>query len=82
MASQVAEAHPQVITLPRTARLKFSWTWLGVVPFFAFVIVFLILPSSALFIGVLQDAEGHFTLKNIAGLFTPYVLEAYSLSIA
>ena len=81
MASQVAEAHPQVVTLPRTARLKFSWTWLGVVPFFAFVTVFLILPSSALFIGALQDAEGNFTLKNIAGLFTPYVLEAYSLSI-
>ena len=81
MASQVAEAHPQVITLPRTARLKFSWTWLGVVPFFAFVTVFLILPSSALFIGALQDSEGNFTLKNVAGLFTPYVLEAYSLSI-
>jgi putative spermidine/putrescine transport system permease protein len=81
VASQVAEAHSQVIALPRAAWLKFSWTWLGVVPFFAFVTVFLILPSSALFIGALQDAEGNFTLKNIAGLFTPYVLEAYSLSI-
>jgi len=81
VASQVAEVHPQVIALPRTTRLKFSWAWLGVVPFFAFVTVFLILPSSALFIGALQDAEGNLTLKNIAGLFTPYVLEAYSLSI-
>jgi putative spermidine/putrescine transport system permease protein len=55
--------------------------WLGVVPFFLFAILFLVWPSSSLVVGAFQDTAGHFTLKNIAGLFTPSILSSYLVSI-
>ena len=64
----------------RPAR-RFSWAWLGVVPFFVFVTLFLFLPSLSLFVGSFQDAQGQFTLANIAGLFTPSILSAYWITI-
>jgi putative spermidine/putrescine transport system permease protein len=64
----------------RPAR-RFSWAWLGVVPFFVFVTLFLFLPSLSLFAGSFQDAQGQFTLANIAGLFTPSILSAYWITI-
>ena len=60
---------------------RFSWDWLGVLPFFAFAILFLFLPSLVLFVGSFQDAKGNFTLANIAGLFTPSILSAYWITI-
>ena len=60
---------------------RFSWDWLGVVPFFAFAILFMFLPSLVLFVGSFQDAKGNFTLANIAGLFTPSILSAYWITI-
>jgi putative spermidine/putrescine transport system permease protein len=55
--------------------------WLGVVPFFVFGIAFLILPTTALFIGAFQSSAGRFTLQNIKDLFSPYIMSAYGLSI-
>jgi putative spermidine/putrescine transport system permease protein len=60
---------------------RFSWDWLGVVPFFAFAILFLFLPSLVLFVGSFQDAKGNFTLANITGLFTPSIISAYWITI-
>lgn len=53
----------------------------GIAPFAAFAVLFLILPTAGLFIGAFQDAEGHATLANIAGLFTPSVLNAFRQSL-
>lgn len=58
-----------------------SWAWLGVVPFFAFALMFLILPTSVLIVGGLQDAEGHFTLRNLLDLFQPTILSSYVISL-
>jgi len=54
---------------------------LGAVPFFAFAILFLFLPSLVLFVGSFQDAKGNFTLANITGLFIPSILSAYWITI-
>ena len=62
-------------------RMRLSWTWLGVVPFFVFALMFLILPTSYLMVGAFQDAEGHFTLQNLVNLFTPTILRAYWISL-
>ena len=43
--------------------------------------LFLILPTTGLFVGAFQDAEGRATLANIAGLFTPSVINAFRLSL-
>ncbi|MFN8411328.1 MAG: ABC transporter permease subunit [Anaerolineales bacterium] len=56
--------------------------WLGVLPFFLFAILFLILPSLRLFIGSFTSNEGNFTLANVTQLFTEKsILDAYWLSI-
>lgn len=56
--------------------------WLGVLPFFLFALLFLILPSLRLFIGSFTNEAGHFTLDNIIQLFTQQsILDAYWLSI-
>jgi putative spermidine/putrescine transport system permease protein len=60
---------------------RLSWAWLGVVPFFAFALMFLLLPTGFLVVGGFQDAEGHFTLRNILDLFQPNILAAYWISI-
>jgi putative spermidine/putrescine transport system permease protein len=65
---------------PRVAR-RFSWSWIGVAPFFLFATLFLFLPSLVLFVGSFQDAKGNWTFANIAGLFTPSILSAYWITI-
>ena len=56
--------------------------WLGVIPFFLFAILFLILPSMRLFVGSFTDNAGQFTFNNIVQLFDqPSILNAYWLSI-
>jgi putative spermidine/putrescine transport system permease protein len=55
--------------------------WLGVVPFFAFALLFLILPSLNLLIGSFQDESGNATLANMGNLFQPFILNSYWLSI-
>lgn len=55
--------------------------WAGLLPFFAFAILFLVWPSSSLIVGSFEDPAGHFTLKNITGLFTPSILNSYFISL-
>ena len=57
--------------------------WLGVVPFFVFAILFLILPALKLFVGSFADnTTGKFTLDHVFELFQQQsILNAYWLSI-
>ena len=66
-----------------TTPITFDWKkWLGVVPFFLFAILFLILPSMRLFVGSFTDNEGSFTFANVLQLFQQKnILDAYWLSI-
>ncbi len=66
-------------TLPRVRTIFI--TWLGVIPFFAFAFLFLLLPSSSLFIESFQDTQGNFTLANIVGLFDEPIRSGYIASI-
>ena len=68
--------------LPVAARReRMSWAWIGGVPFFAFAILFLILPSGYLVVGAFLDADGNFTFQNIVDLTRPNILDAYLSSI-
>lgn len=60
-----------------------NWkTWLGVIPFFLFAILFLFLPSLRLFTASFTSPEGKFTFDNIIQLVSqPFILNAYKLSI-
>ncbi len=66
---------------PPSRRFPLSFSWVGVAPFLLFTILFLWLPSIYLFIGGFQDAKGNFTLENIRGLFTPFILSAYWVTV-
>ena len=54
---------------------------MGVLPFFLFILVFLIIPSLNLFAGAFKDRYGNFTLENINFLANPYVLKSYAVSL-
>ncbi|WP_133649994.1 ABC transporter permease [Paraburkholderia flava] len=69
---------PQANGAARGASL---WTWVGVLPFFVFAILFLILPTGFLIVGAFQDPQGHFTLDNLRQLFQEDVLDAYWISM-
>jgi putative spermidine/putrescine transport system permease protein len=60
---------------------RLSWAWVGVVPFFVFALMFLILPTGLLVVGGFQDAQGHLTLGNLRDLFEPTILSSYLISI-
>lgn len=62
-------------------RFRLPLHWLGVVPFAAFTILFLIMPTMKIVIGAFQTADGTLTLENIGSLFTPSILSAYWISI-
>lgn len=58
-----------------------SWAWLGILPFMAFAFLFLILPTMQIVVGAFRNPAGEFTLQNVANLFTPSILAAFSISI-
>lgn len=55
--------------------------WIGVAPFFLFAVMFLIAPTLFLIVGAFQDADGGFTLRNLANLAQPSIVNAYWISI-
>jgi putative spermidine/putrescine transport system permease protein len=67
---------------PAEARsLRLPTQWLGVAPFFLFVLLFLILPTLYLVVGAFETADGTFTLENLAALAQPSIRAAYWISI-
>ncbi len=66
---------------PVEARRRWSWDWVGVIPFFLFALAFLLLPTLNLIVGSFQDATGAFTLQNISQLSQKVVVSAYLTSI-
>lgn len=66
----------------RPPRRAFSWTWLGVAPFFVFAILFLFLPSVSIFIRSFEKLGGGFTLQNFVDIFTKNdIRNAYRMSL-
>jgi putative spermidine/putrescine transport system permease protein len=66
----------------RPARRGFNWSFLGVLPFFLFMLVFLIFPIGFLIVGSFQTgAAGTFTLQNYADLTSQQVARAFSNSV-
>jgi len=72
-------AFPRLMHNKPASNLK---NWIGVVPFFIFALLFLILPSFRLFVGAFTNTAGQFTINNVLSLFSnPYIVNGYSLSI-
>jgi putative spermidine/putrescine transport system permease protein len=65
----------------RGRRLARGRSLLGAVPFFAFVTVFLAIPTLVVVIGAFSGDDGRPTLANLAALRNGYILDAFGRSI-
>jgi len=55
--------------------------WWGLVPFFAFAFLFLLLPAGWLLAGAFFGPDGAFTLRNLVDLGRPKIVAAYTLTV-
>jgi putative spermidine/putrescine transport system permease protein len=55
--------------------------WLGVAPFFAWALAFLLVPAGALLVGAFRTQDGQFTSEFVREIFKGTSLEAYKKSI-
>jgi hypothetical protein len=60
---------------------KLPLTWVGMVPFTLFALLFLIAPTMYIVIGAFRTVDGGFTLSNLVNLFQPTILASYWISI-
>ena len=68
--------------LRRLRPKRVSLIWLPVVPFFAYVAIFLLLPSLSILQGAFTKADGSgFTLDHVRTIFDPQYRDAFSTSI-
>lgn len=66
----------------RPPRKPFSWTWVGVAPFFLFAFLFLFLPSASIFVRSFEGPGNTFTFQNILDIFQKSdIRNAYRLSL-
>jgi len=63
------------------AHKRRSWAWLGVVPFFAFVFLFLLLPAISVFSEALKNKDGNFGFSSMKQAFQGQNFDAFKFSI-
>lgn len=68
-------------SVPRKRSRTRRWTFLGVVPFFAYITIFLLIPTGELIVGAFRTANGAFTLSNIDHIFHAPYPSAFEFSV-
>jgi len=66
---------------PRGRGVARGRSLLGVVPFFAFVVVFLLIPTLVVVIGAFGGDDGRPTLANVSALANGYIVDAFARSV-
>ena len=67
---------------PGARPVPMQWRkWLGVLPFFVFAFLFIVLPSVTLLVGAFRDNSGKLTLANFVSLMDPSIISAYWVTI-
>ncbi|WP_284314744.1 ABC transporter permease [Labrys miyagiensis] len=80
MSTDVLTTAPPVKN--RSPALGLSWSALGMLPFAAFSVLFLIVPTALLLVRAFEGPDGSFTLNNIVDLFgNPSIVHSFWLSI-
>lgn len=74
-----------VATGGRTAgapsRVRRDWAWLGLLPFFAFLVLFLIVPAVSVFLDAIKTADGGYSLSAMGEAFSGQNFQAFKFSI-
>ena len=65
---------------PPAARVRRSWAWVGLVPFFAFLLLFLIIPAITVFFNALRTDDG-FSLAALGDAISGQNWDAFKFSI-
>lgn len=81
MTSPATSLDTRTAPTARSGRRRPRLTVLGVVPFFLFAFLFLVLPTLYLVVGSLQNQQGAWTLQNYANLTRNNVPSYYEASI-
>ena len=63
------------------ARAPRNWAWVGLLPFLAFLSLFLVLPAIAVFSKAFIDEQGNFSLEAFKDAFTGQNLDAFKFSV-
>ena len=79
-ADATASAPPSAGSLPAIRRSRPHWSWLGLVPFGAYVVLFLAVPTVLAVASGFVDGDGAFTWANITALADPVVLTTFANS--
>jgi putative spermidine/putrescine transport system permease protein len=66
---------------PKRGGRRLTLSWLGVVPFFAYVGVFLLLPTVIIAAGSFTTKDGSFTLSNFVDINKPYLITSLVNSV-
>ncbi|HLN06580.1 MAG TPA: hypothetical protein VK217_09895 [Acidimicrobiales bacterium] len=73
LAEAGLQADVLVAAAPRKRSRTRRWAFLGVLPFFAYISIFLLIPTGELIVGAFRTANGAFTLSNVKDIFhAPY----------
>jgi putative spermidine/putrescine transport system permease protein len=75
VADVVVESAP-----PKRSRAR-RWTFVGVLPFFAYISIFLLIPTGELVVDAFRTSSGAFTLSNIADIFHAPFPSAFEFSL-
>jgi len=70
-------AVPEPTAPARRGAVRVGWAWFGLLPFAAYVLLFLALPAVLAIGSGLFDADGAFTLANVAALGDPVILATF-----
>ena len=62
-------------------RRRHGWAWLGLLPFFAFLTVFLIVPAISVFTKAMTGPDGSFDLSAMGDAFTGQNRDAFKFSV-
>lgn len=78
-----AAGNPAVTTAarPDSGGRQRSLSWLGAMPFFVYVGIFLLLPTAIVAIGSFTASGGGVTLSNFAGIDKPFMVKAFTNSL-
>lgn len=73
---------PAIETAARPSRGgRFPLSWLGVVPFFVYVGLFLLLPTAIILAGSLVAPNGTLSVANFSGIYKPYMFKSFADSL-
>lgn len=67
---------------PNGGGRRLPLSWLGVVPFFVYVGLFLLLPTAIILVGSFTAPKGGVSLLNFSGINKPYMVKAFTLSLS